>query len=406
MAGQHKAEHTVKGLVIAPQPFFTQRGTPFSVYYRARAMADLGEELDLLTYGQGNDVSLPGVRIIRGPRLKIFGDVKIGPSALKILLDIFVFFQAIFLLTRNKYDYVHAHEEAIFIAAMLKPIFRFRIIYDMHSSLPEQLENFSFTRIKWVTNLLKRMEHRALHTSDVVIVVCPALYDYASSILPPTISLILIENSMCDPVELLPTHKIPEIPTARELTELTRLGKIRLIVYAGTLERYQGIDLLLKSFQLLYDRFSDATLLILGGAPKQVEYYSQSARSLGIAERCHFTGLVAQELAMHCNDCATVVVSPRTVGTNTPLKIYSQLSGGVPIVATRIESHTQILTDDIAILVDADAASFAGGIQRVLDSPEQAAQIAANANHHYMQHYSRPVYMKKIQQVLDNVVRT
>jgi glycosyltransferase involved in cell wall biosynthesis len=78
----------------------------------------------------------------------------------------------------------------------------------------------------------------------------------------------------------------------------------------------------------------------------------------------------------------------------------------VPVVATRIESHTQILTDDIAILVDADAASFAGGIQRVLDSPEQAAQIAANANHHYMQHYSRPVYMKKIQQVLDNVVRT
>jgi hypothetical protein len=58
----------MKGLVIAPHPFFTQRGTPFSVYYRASAMAELGEELDLLTYGQGFDVSIPGVRIIRGPR--------------------------------------------------------------------------------------------------------------------------------------------------------------------------------------------------------------------------------------------------------------------------------------------------------------------------------------------------
>ena len=396
----------MKGLVIAPQPFFTQRGTPFSVYYRAHAMADLGEELDLLTYGEGLDVSLPGVRIIRGPRLKIFGDVKIGPSALKLLLDIFVFFQATYLLIRNKYDYVHAHEEAVFVAVMLKPFFRYRIIYDMHSSLPEQLANFSFTRIRWVTNLLARMERRALRASDAIIVVCPSLYDHAKNILQSTKRLFLIENSLCDPVELRPIRERPEPTIARELTETSRLGKIRLIVYAGTLERYQGIDLLLKSFSLLFDRYNDVNLLILGGTEEQVAYYSNLARSLGITERCHFTGPVAQELAIHCNDCATIVVSPRTVGTNTPLKIYSQMAGGVPIVATRVETHTQVLTDDIAILVDANAASFAEGIQRVLDAPEQAEQLAKAACHHYMQHYSRPVFMKKIQQVLDDVART
>ncbi len=406
MAASKNVERDMKGLVIAPQPFFSPRGTPFSVYYRAQAMAELGEELDLLTYGQGHDVSLPGVRIIRGPRFRIFGDVKVGPSALKILLDIFVFFQTIFLLVRNKYDYIHAHEEAIFIAVLLKPFFRYKIIYDMHSSLPEQLANFSITRIKWITKLLVRMERRALRGSDVVIVVCPALYDYASHILSSTNSLILIENSVCEPVNLHSSHEIPEPTIARELTELSRLRKIRLIVYAGTLERYQGIDLLLESFRLLYDRFSDVNLLILGGTAKQVEYYSNSARSLGIAERCHLTGRVGQKLAIHCNDCATVVVSPRTMGTNTPLKIYSQLSGGVPVVATRIETHTQVLTDDIAILVDADATSFAGGIQQVLDFPEQAKKIATNAIHHYMRQYSRAVYMKKVQKVLDDVDRT
>jgi glycosyltransferase involved in cell wall biosynthesis len=396
----------MKGLVIAPQPFFTPRGTPFSVYYRTRAMADLGEELDLLTYGQGHDVSLPGVRIIRGPRFQIFGDVRIGPSTLKTFLDIFVFIQTFFLLIRNRYDYVHAHEEAIFIAVLLRPIFRYKIIYDMHSSLPEQLANFSFTRIKWITRLLVRMEHRALRAANIIIVVCPSLYDYASHILESTKKIVLIENSLCGPVKIRPVQQTPEPPIARNLTELTQLGRIRLIVYAGTLELYQGIDLLLESFRLLYDRYSDINLLILGGTAKQVEYYSKSANSLGIAERCHFTGRVPQRLAIHCNDSATVAVSPRTVGTNTPLKIYSQMSGGVPIVATRIETHTQVLSDDIAILVDADAASFAEGIQRVLDSPEEARQIADNANHHYMQHYSEPVYMKKIQQVLDAVART
>ena len=396
----------MKGLVIAPQPFFTQRGTPFSVYYRASAMADLGEELDLLTYGEGFDVSLPGVRILRGPRFKIFGNVKIGPSALKLFLDIFVLFQAIYLLIRNKYDYVHAHEEAVFIAVILKPFFRYRIIYDMHSSLPEQLANFSFTRIRWVTDLLERMERRALHASDVVIVVCPSLYDHARNILQSTKRLILIENSLCDPVELRPIRERPEPPIARELTEMSRLGRIRLIVYAGTLERYQGIDLLLKSFSLLSEGYDNVNLLILGGNEEQVAYYSNLARSLEITERCHFTGTVTQGLAIHCNDCATIVVSPRTVGTNTPLKIYSQMAGGVPIVATRIETHTQVLTDDIAILVDASEAAFAEGIRRVLDAPEQAEQIAKNALRHYMQYYSRPIYMQKVQQVLHGVART
>lgn len=406
MAAENQVKYDMKGLMIAPQPFFTQRGTPFSVYYRARAMVDLGEELDLLTYGQGLNVSLPGVRIVRGPRFKIFGDVKIGPSALKLFLDIFVFFQAIYLLLRSKYDYVHAHEEAIFIAVMLRPFFRYKIIYDMHSSLPEQLKNFSFTRINWVTDLLMRMEHRALRASDVVIVICPSLYDHAKTVLQSTKRIILIENSLCDPVELRPIRELPEPTIARDLTEMSRLGKIRLIVYAGTLELYQGIDLLLESFSSLYDRYDDVNLLILGGTEAQVVYYSKLARSLGITERCHFTGSVIQRLAMHCNECATIVVSPRTVGTNTPLKIYGQMAGGVPIVATRIETHTQVLTDDIAILVDASAASFAEGIQRVLDSPEQAEQIAKNAYYYYMEHYSRPAFMEKVQQILDDVART
>ena len=40
----------MKMLVIAPHPFFTPRGTPFSVYYRTLVMAEQGVEIDLLTY--------------------------------------------------------------------------------------------------------------------------------------------------------------------------------------------------------------------------------------------------------------------------------------------------------------------------------------------------------------------
>ena len=120
-----------RALVIAPQPFFTARGTPLSVYYRTLVSADLGVQIDLLTYGQGQDVEIEGVRILRIPRFAFLGDVPVGPSTLKLFLDAFLALWTVGLLLRRRYDFVHAHEEAVFLCRMLKPMFRFKLVYDM-----------------------------------------------------------------------------------------------------------------------------------------------------------------------------------------------------------------------------------------------------------------------------------
>ncbi len=85
----------MRALVVAPQPFFTPRGTPFSVYYRTLVSSELGVEIDLVTYGEGKDVDLPGVRTIRVPKFAWLGNVKIGPSMLKLFLDFFVFWRTL-----------------------------------------------------------------------------------------------------------------------------------------------------------------------------------------------------------------------------------------------------------------------------------------------------------------------
>ena len=104
----------MKALVIAPQPFFSPRGTPFSVYYRTLILSEQGVKIDLLTYGQGQNVLIPDVRIIRIPNFSFLGKVKTGPSCLKLFLDGFIFFWTVALLIRHKYDFVHAHEESVF----------------------------------------------------------------------------------------------------------------------------------------------------------------------------------------------------------------------------------------------------------------------------------------------------
>ncbi len=101
---------------------------------------------------------------------------------------------------------------------------------------------------------------------------------------------------------------------------------------------------------------------------------------------------------------ATVLVSPRSEGTNTPLKIYEYLASGIPIVATDIQSHTQILDDDVSFLVKPDGPSMARGIIASLEDMERRNRTIANARRLFEEKYSRTVYESKIRR-LDGIDR-
>jgi hypothetical protein len=133
-------------LMIAPEPFFQPRGTPFSEYYRARAFTELGHQVDMVTYSIGSDVSIPGLRIYRAARVPGVRSVRIGPSLAKIPLDVVLFFSAIRRLLTRRYDLLDCHEEAGLMGVVLSRVFGLPTVYDMHSSLPEQLSNFRFSR--------------------------------------------------------------------------------------------------------------------------------------------------------------------------------------------------------------------------------------------------------------------
>ncbi len=394
----------MKALVIAPQPFFSPRGTPFSVYYRTLVAAEFGVQIDFLTYGEGEDVDIPGIRIIRIPRLAFLGSVRTGPSLLKLFLDSIMVLWTILLLLRYRYDFVHAHEEAVFFCRFLKPIFGFRLVYDMHSSLPQQLMNFQFTKSKTVVGLFEKLEKDSLRAADAIITISPALLGYANRLIREDQRHFLIENSIFEPIRLSPSsvdcrndrhssefhQEPPELPKGR-----------RFVVYTGSLERYQGIDILIAAFCKVVAGNPDVFLVIVGGTRQQVGSYSAVATSYGLGPNCLFTGSVSPSLASHYCHFASVLISPRCRGTNTPLKIYEYLASGVPVVATNISSHTQVLNDEIAYLVDPEPGDMARGILSALNSDGESRRIAMNAKRLYEQKYSRRAYEKKMQQFLE-----
>ena len=387
-----------KALVVAPQPFFAPRGTPLSVYYRTLVAAEQGVLIDLLTYGEGEDVDIPGVRIVRIPRFGFLGPVPVGPSPTKLFLDLWLVLWTIGLLLRHRYDFVHVHEEAAFWCRFLKPLFGFKLAYDMHSSLPQQLANFHFTNSSMLTKVFSLLEKSALAHSDAVIAICPDLETYALAQGVSTDRLFLIENSIFENVRLA-----NRAPTPLALAEETPVvaPAVPTIVYAGTFEPYQGLDLLLRAFARVRRQRPDVHLLLIGGTPEQVISMRELAEQQGVAPACTFTGRLPKDRARRYLEEAVVLVSPRVEGTNTPLKIYEQLASGKPLVATRIYSHTQVLTDEVCFLVEPEADAFAEGLLEALNAPVESRRRAQNARRLYETAYARHCYEDKMRRFLE-----
>ena len=161
--------------MIAPEPFFEPRGTPFSEYHRIRALLELGHTVDLVTYPFGKDVTMPGLRIFRCLRPPFLRDVRIGPSWAKIPLDVAIGLTTIRRALSGRYDVVHSHEEGSFIGIVVAAVLGIPHLYDMHSSLPQQLSNFAFSKSRLLLGAFSFMERLVIRRSKAVIVICPQL---------------------------------------------------------------------------------------------------------------------------------------------------------------------------------------------------------------------------------------
>ena len=398
----------VKLLVVAPEPVFTPRGTPFSVYHRLAAASELGVEADLLTYDEGTDPDLPGLRVHRIPRIPFLGPVRIGPSLGKLVRDVVMVLHTIVLVARRRPDIVHAHEEAIFWCRALKPIFGFRLIYDMHSSLPQQLTNFEFTSSRLLIGAFEWLEKSALNGSDIVLTISPAVADVALSRMNDPGRHVMLENSILDLVRLK-GDPVAGARLSREVKEQAAdawpdaWSDSSVVLYAGTIEPYQGIDLLLEAFAVVVRSRPDARLAVVGGTEEQVEQYRAQARELGLERVTRFAGSVSQAVARELIARVGVLVSPRTVGSNTPLKVYELLASGVPFAATRVEAHTQVLDDTVCVLADPEPDAFAEAILTALNGgPAVEARVAA-ARRLYEERYSHEAYRLKLGQVLERL---
>lgn len=374
--------------MIAPEPFFEPRGTPFSEYHRIRALLELGHTVDLITYPFGQDVSMPGLRVFRSLRPPFIREVRIGPSLAKIPLDIALTGTAMRRALAERYDVVHSHEEGSLIGVVLAALLRVPHLYDMHSSLPQQLSNFAFSRSRALHRMFTWLERFVIRRSKVVIVICQHLEDTVRAI-EPRVPTVLIENAPGSGDAAAPGSG------AQVRRELGIPADAPVVLYTGTFEAYQGLDLLFAAARQVLARRPDTRFVLAGGRPDQIAAATADAARAGLGAAVLFAGQRPSEQIPAFLDAADLLVSPRSSGTNTPLKIYQYLRSGRAIVATRLLTHTQVLDDSIAILTPATADGFAAGILSGIEDPVAARAIGDRARHRAETTYSYEAYLAR-----------
>lgn len=382
-------------LLIAPHPFYQDRGTPIAVDMLLRVLSADGHRIDVCTFPEGETRDYPGVEIYRASPWGRVTGVAPGFSMKKLYTDVFLFFLASRLCRQKDYDVVHAIEEAGFFGLYLRRRYGVPYVYDMDSVLSDQLVESRF----WLAPLrrvFESLENRVVSRACVLAPMCQALVDRVDAFRRSRVVVLkdvsLIEDDAAASEEPEDLH-----------SEFGIDGPMAM--YIGNLETYQGIDLMLEAFARALESV-DATLVIIGGKPADIRKYREQARGLGIAGRVRLIGpRPVSRLAEYLRQ-ADVLVSPRTRGNNTPMKIYSYLHSGVALLATDLPTHTQVLNEDIAELAAPDPASFGRSLANLLENEALRGEKSRRAVEYARREHSFESFRRSVQTLYREVAES
>lgn len=371
----------MKILLLAPHPFYQERGTPIAVALLLQALSKLGHKVDVLTYHEGNDVSYPGLNISRIKRPPLARNVPPGPSIKKIICDLYMLPAAFRMVRANHYDLIHAVEESAYMAMLIHKRWHIPYLYDMDSSLARQIaEKFPFLRM--ILPLMTRTEGAAIRRALAVIPVCDALAEIAKSERARHVTLLR-------DISLLSPSLAGDQEAVRSL--IPNDGLLNFM-YVGNLEGYQGVDLLLDSFARFRKAGNTGRLVIAGGKETDIIRYRNLAATLGIIDSLLFLGPQPVSRMATLFAYADVLVSPRIKGNNTPMKIYSYLASGRCVLATNLPTHTQVLTPGVAMLAEPDTESFANAMTSLARDKALRDHLAREAKALATQCYSKEAF--------------
>jgi glycosyltransferase involved in cell wall biosynthesis len=324
-------------LVLAPTPFFGDRGCHVRILEEVRALRRLGADVLVVTYHVGG--SVPDVRVVRTPSIPWVRRLPVGFSPHKLYLDALLWVAAARAARQFRPDVVHGHlHEGALLATLVGRGLGRPALADLQGSLTgEMIDHGALSPAGALARALRRVERavvraprRVLASSTSFARELTARWDVPRDRVVP----------LPDGVD--PDVFRPGLPVDGLRSRLELDGK-RVVVYLGVLTPYQGVDDLLAAWPAVVARVPNAHLLLMG-YPNQ-DRYRERVRAAGLAGSVTVPGRIAYDEAPRWLALGDVAVSPKRSATEANGKLLNYMASGLPTVAYEGPVSAEILGD-------------------------------------------------------------
>lgn len=270
------------------------------------------------------------------------------------------------------------------LAALYRP-FGVRFVFDQHDLNPELfLSRFGepkglAARLQYHGLLwLERMTYRV---SDHVIATNESYRRVARMRGGLPASQVTVVRSGPDTSRMRPAYANPDL----------RRGRKYLLVYLGIMGPQDGVDLLLGSLDILFNKLDrdDVHVALLGFGDCLEDLKEQTSR-LGIADRLTFTGRADGRVIAEYLSVADIGLCPDPKSPlndlSTMNKIMEYMSYALPMVSYDLAESRVSAGDAARYVSSTDVQQFAEAISDLLDDPDRRAWMAQQARERVAQH--------------------
>lgn len=367
-------------LVLAPTPYFSDRGCHVRIYEEARAMQSRGHAVEIVSYHLGRDHG--DIPVVRTPGVPWYRKTSAGPSWHKPYLDILLFFTALRAAKRFCPDLIHAHlHEGAFVGIFLRRLLGVPLLFDCQGSLCGELLDHGFMRENGpLHKLFAILERWIVRRADAIVTSSTPTASAMSSDFPEDAGRV---TALPDAVD---SERFRPFP--RDLALCGQFGipaNKRVIVYLGAMTDYQGVGVLLDVLTRLARERDDWHALLMG-YPE--EGYAHRAHELGLAGRVTFTGRIDYAEAPRYLALGDIAVSPKLSTTEANGKLLNYMACGLPCVVFDTPVNRELLGDTGIYAACGDAGDFSRRINDLLDDPARMAAHAKLAREHAVVHHS------------------
>ncbi len=354
-------------LVVAPTPFFSDRGCHVRILEEVRAAEREGYRATVVTYHLGRDVE--GLPIYRSLNVPWYRKLSAGPSVHQFYLDALLLWTGIRACWRDRPTVIHAHlHEGVGVGKVLSLLFRVPLVGDLQGSLVGELVQHKFIKPRGVLHRLFRAAERWLIRWPDHLVLSS---DRATEGVTPLDQLAVPFTVLDDGVDENAFY--PATPGEGLRGELGLPENKTLVAFLGVLSEYQGVGVMLRAAQRVIADHPDVVFVVMG-YPK-VDHYQAMARDLGIADSVRFLGRVPYARARDHLAACDLAVSAKADVTEANGKLLNYMAVGLPIVATDTRVNRSLLADTALYGAVDDPESLARALNRYLDDPALAARM-------------------------------